>query len=114
MKRYRNLFERIIDAEIDPKVKHAHSFDLNRKEQHTRLEVGAKQRKELQNYYNSLNKSVYEDHKHHFTLCKIFSNSKRNYYSGEARLVILFKPEATYYVEGQMLEDYLYIDVSWK
>ncbi|XP_036329834.1 uncharacterized protein LOC118741975 [Rhagoletis pomonella] len=111
VKRYRNLFERIIDTETDPKVKHAHSFDLDRKEQHTRLEVDAKQRKELQNYYNSLNKSVYEDHKHHFTLCKIFSNSKRNYYSGEARLVILFKPEAKYYEEGQILEDYLYIDL---
>ncbi|XP_053960537.1 uncharacterized protein LOC128864803 [Anastrepha ludens] len=110
-KRYRNAFERIIDAETDPKVKHAHSFDLDREEHHTRLEVGAKQRKELQNYYNSLNKSVYEDHRHHFTLCKIFSNSKRNYFSGEARIIIIFKPEAKYYEEGQLLEDYLYIDL---
>ncbi|XP_011188801.1 uncharacterized protein LOC105216146 [Zeugodacus cucurbitae] len=110
-KRYRNMYERVIDAETDPKVKHAHSFDFDKTEHHTRLEVGAKERKELQNYYNSLNKSVYEDQKHHFTLCKIFSNSKTNYYSGEAQLVLLIKPEAKFYEEGQMLEDYLYIDL---
>uniref|UniRef100_A0A0K8TXD1 Hydrocephalus-inducing n=1 Tax=Bactrocera latifrons TaxID=174628 RepID=A0A0K8TXD1_BACLA len=110
-KRYRNMYERVIDLETDPKVKHAHSFDLDKTEHHTRLEVGAKQRKELQNYYNSLNKSVYEDHRHHFTLCKIFSNSKTNYYSGEAHIVVLLKPEAKFYEEGQVLEDYLYVDL---
>lgn len=108
------MYERVIDLETDPKVKHAHSFDLDKTEHHTRMEVGAKQRKELQNYYNSLNKSVYEDHRHHFTLCKIFSNSKTNYCSGEARIVVLIKPEVKFYEEGQVLEDYLYIDVSEK
>ncbi|XP_067624734.1 uncharacterized protein [Eurosta solidaginis] len=110
-KRYRNMVERVIDAEMDPKVKHAHSFDLDKHEHHTRLEVGATQRKELQNYYNSLNKSVYGDQKHHFTLCKIFSNSKTNYYSGAASISLLMKPEKKYYEEGQIIEDYLYIDL---
>ncbi|XP_043647447.1 uncharacterized protein LOC122615916 [Drosophila teissieri] len=108
--KYRNMMERLMDAEQDPKVKHAHSFDLDRKVQHQR-DLAPKDRRLMEEYYNSLNRSVYPDHKHHFTLAKIFSGSLSNYSGVDVTMVGLFKPESRFYKKDQHVEDYIFIDL---
>uniref|UniRef100_A0A1A9W0K3 Uncharacterized protein n=1 Tax=Glossina brevipalpis TaxID=37001 RepID=A0A1A9W0K3_9MUSC len=108
-KPYRNRSERLIDAETDPRIKYAHSFDFSRRYRHQRnlktLEIQC-----IKNYYNSLNKSLYMDQKHHFTHCKIFTKCKYNFSGTKIKVVVLFKPEGHYFKAGQMFEDFLYID----
>lgn len=110
-KPYRNRGERLLDAKTNPRVKHAHSFDVSRKYQHQRnvktLEIQC-----IKNYYNSLNKSLYMEQKHHFTHCKIFTICKHNFSGTKINVVVLFKPEAIYFEHEQVFEDFLYIDVS--
>ncbi|XP_017132038.1 uncharacterized protein LOC108149140 isoform X1 [Drosophila elegans] len=108
--KYRNMFERLMDAEQDPKLKHAHSFDLDRMVKHQR-DLTPKDRRLIVEYYNSLNPSVYPDHKHHFTLAKIFSGCLSNYSGVDVTMVGLFKPESRFYEKDQLVEDYLYIDL---
>lgn len=100
-----------MDAEQDPKLKHAHSFDLDELVKHQR-DLAPKDRRLIEEYYNSLNPSVYPDHKHHFTLAKIFSGCLSNYSGVDLTVVGFFKPEARFYEKGQVVEDYIYIDVS--
>ncbi|KAH8244579.1 hypothetical protein KR038_007057, partial [Drosophila bunnanda] len=109
--KYRNMFERLMDAEQDPKLKHAHSFDLDKMVKHRR-DLTPKDRRLIEEYYNSLNPSVYPDHKHHFTLAKIFSGSMSNYSGVDITIVGFFKPEAQFYEKNQLVEDYIFIDVS--
>ncbi|KAH8282977.1 hypothetical protein KR054_011387, partial [Drosophila jambulina] len=109
--KYRNMFERLMDAEQDPKLKHAHSFDLDKMVKHKR-DLAPKDRRLIEEYYNSLNPSVYPDHKHHFTLAKIFSGSMSNYSGVDLTIVGFFKPEAQFYEKNQLVEDYIFIDVS--
>ncbi|KAL9924984.1 uncharacterized protein ACN2A1_010385 [Glossina fuscipes fuscipes] len=110
-KPYRNRGERLLDAKANPRVKHAHSFDVSRKYRHQRnvktLEIQC-----IKNYYNSLNKSLYMEQKHHFTHCKIFTTCKYNFSGTKINVVVLFKPEAIYFQPEQIFEDFLYIDVS--
>ncbi|EDV57289.2 uncharacterized protein LOC6541119 [Drosophila erecta] len=108
--KYRNMMERVMDAEQDPKVKHAHSFDLDRRVQHQR-DLAPKDRRLMEEYYNSLNRSVYPDHKHHFTLAKIFSGCLSNYSGVDVTMVGLFKPESRFYRKNQRVEDYIFIDL---
>uniref|UniRef100_A0A1A9VXN7 Uncharacterized protein n=1 Tax=Glossina austeni TaxID=7395 RepID=A0A1A9VXN7_GLOAU len=109
-KPYRNIGERLLDAKTNPRVKHAHSFDVSRKYRHERnvktLEIQC-----IKNYYNSLNKSLYMEQKHHFTHCKIFTICKYNFSGTKINVVVLFKPEAIYFQPEQIFEDFLYIDV---
>uniref|UniRef100_A0A6P4E058 Uncharacterized protein LOC108037644 n=1 Tax=Drosophila rhopaloa TaxID=1041015 RepID=A0A6P4E058_DRORH len=108
--KYRNMLERLMDAEKDPKVKHAHSFDLDKLVKHQR-DLTPKDRRLIEEYYNSLNPSVYPDHKHHFTLAKIFSGCLSNYSGVDVTMVGLFKPQSRFYEKDQLLEDYLFIDL---
>ncbi|XP_061398688.1 uncharacterized protein LOC133334406 [Musca vetustissima] len=110
--RYRNMYERELDAEIDPKVKHAHSFDIDKQVQHQRrFRHNRCQRKWLQNYYGSLNKSIYAEHKHLYTHCKIFTKNKKYISSAKLNVVILIRPEKRYYLANQHIEDYVFIDL---
>lgn len=104
------MWERLIDSS-SPRVKHAHSFDLDSLLKHKR-EITEKDRREIEDYYNSLNPSVYADHKHHFTLAKILTSHHSNFSDVEMRLVGLFKPQSKYYEVDQRVVDYIYIDVS--
>ncbi|KAH8237861.1 hypothetical protein KR032_004475, partial [Drosophila birchii] len=108
--KYRNMFERLMDAEQDPKLKHAHSFDLDIMVKHKR-DLTPKDRRLIEEYYNSLNPSVYPDHKHHFTLAKIFSGSISNYSGVDLTIVGFFKPETKFYEKNQHVEDYIFIDL---
>ncbi|SPP79109.1 uncharacterized protein LOC117582439 [Drosophila guanche] len=108
-KKYRNMLERLADAQ-DPTLKHSHSFDLDRLLKHQRTLTG-KDRHLMEEYYNSLNPSVYADHKHHFTLAKVYSGSQSNYSGVDVRIVGYFKPETRYYEKDQFVEDYIYIDL---
>ncbi|XP_050741156.1 uncharacterized protein LOC108029238 isoform X2 [Drosophila biarmipes] len=108
--KYRNMLERLLDAEQDPKLKHAHSFDLDKMVKHQR-DLAPKDRRLIEEYYNSLNPSVYPDHKHHFTLAKIFSGCLSNYSGVDVTMVGFFKPESRFYAKDQLLEDYLFIDL---
>ncbi|XP_017074987.2 LOW QUALITY PROTEIN: uncharacterized protein LOC108110432 [Drosophila eugracilis] len=108
--KYRNMFERLLDAEQDPKLKHAHSFDLDTLVKHQR-DLAPKDRRLIEEYYNSLNPSVYPDHKHHFTLAKIFSGCLSNYSGVDVTMVGFFKPESRFYEKDQLVEDYLFIDL---
>ncbi|XP_041631898.1 uncharacterized protein [Drosophila kikkawai] len=108
--KYRNMFERLMDAEKDPKLKHAHSFDLDKMVKHQR-DLTPKDRRLIEEYYNSLNPSVYPDHKHHFTLAKIFSGSMSNYSGVDLTIVGFFKPETQFYENNQLVEDYIFIDL---
>ncbi|KAH8357028.1 hypothetical protein KR200_002314, partial [Drosophila serrata] len=108
--KYRNMFERLMDAEQDPKLKHAHSFDLDKMVKHKR-DLTPKDRRLIEEYYNSLNPSVYPDHKHHFTLAKIFSGSMSNYSGVDLSIVGFFKPESKFYEKNQLVEDYIFIDL---
>jgi len=105
------MLERLLDAEQDPKLKHAHSFDLDKMVKHQR-DLAPKDRRLIEEYYNSLNPSVYPDHKHHFTLAKIFSGCLSNYSGVDVTMVGFFKPESRFYAKDQLVEDYLFIDVS--
>ncbi|KAH8409413.1 hypothetical protein KR222_002720, partial [Zaprionus bogoriensis] len=107
---YRNMWERLLDADKDPRVNHAHSFDLDKFVQHKR-EITDKDRRQIEEYYNSLNRSVYPDHKHHFTLAKVITTHNHNFSGVEMRLVGLFKPESQYYERDQRIVDYIYIDL---
>ncbi|XP_033235264.1 uncharacterized protein [Drosophila pseudoobscura] len=108
-KKYRNMLERLMDAQ-DPNLKHAHSFDLDQLLKHQRSLLG-KDRHLMEEYYNSLNLSIYPDHKHHFTLAKVYSDSQMNYSGVDVRVVGYFKPESRYYQKNQLVEDYIYIDL---
>ncbi|KAH8271115.1 hypothetical protein KR018_012407, partial [Drosophila ironensis] len=108
--KYRNMFERLMDAELDPKLTHAHSFDLDQMVKHQR-DLTPKDRRLIEDYYNSLNPSVYPDHKHHFSLAKVFSGCLSNYSSVDISIVGFFKPEKRFYTKGQLVEDYIYIDL---
>lgn len=108
---YRNKKERQMDAVTDPKVKHAHSYDINKQLQHER-NVLIKERKFLMSHYNSLNKSVYMEQKHHFIHCKISTNSANNFSGTQINVVILIRPQKKHYKHNQNIEDYIYIDVS--
>lgn len=110
-KPYRNMNERLLDSAYEPKLKHAHSYDINSLQQHQR-HIEIKDRKCLLKNFNSLNKSVYKDHKNHVTHCKIYANSKDNFSETIVNIVILFRPQNSYYKHKQIVEDYLYIDVS--
>lgn len=110
-KPYRNISERNMDAETNPKLKHAHSYDINLMQQHQR-NVTIKEPKSLRNYYNSLNKSIYMDQKYHFTHCKIFTNSEYIMTNTRINVIVLFRPQKSHYKHNQNVEDYLYIDVS--
>lgn len=103
--------ERLLNAVYEPKLKHAHSYDINSLQQHQRL-IKIKERKCLWKNYNSLNKSVYKDHKNHFTYCKLYANSKDNFSETIVNVVILFRPQNSHYKHKQIIEDYLYTDVS--
>ncbi|KAH8278034.1 hypothetical protein KR026_003841, partial [Drosophila bipectinata] len=107
--KYRNMFERLMDAE-DPKLKHSHSFDLDSLVKHQR-DLTPKDRRLIEEYYNSLNPSVYPDHKHHFTLAKVYSGCLSNYSGVDVILVGFFKPEERFYAKNQLVEDYIYIDL---
>ncbi|KAH8323278.1 hypothetical protein KR067_004291, partial [Drosophila pandora] len=107
--KYRNMFERLMDAE-DPKLKHSHSFDLDSLVMHQR-DLTPKDRRLIEEYYNSLNPSVYPDHKHHFTLAKVYSGCLSNYSGVDVTLVGFFKPEERFYAKNQLVEDYIYIDL---
>ncbi|XP_037957607.1 uncharacterized protein LOC119687388 isoform X2 [Teleopsis dalmanni] len=111
-KRYRNQYEREIDMEIDPKLKHAHSFDVDLKAQHKR-KFTAQDRKCIQNYYSvySLNKAVCVERKNHLILCKILSNSKKNVSGLILHVKIIINPRSRFYENGQLLQDFLYIDL---
>lgn len=106
---YRNMWERLADA-TSPRVQHAHSFDLDSFVRHQR-DITDKDRRQISDYYNSLNPSVYPDHKHHFTLARILTTYHSNFSGVEMRMVGLFKPESKYYEKDQRVEDYIYIDV---
>ncbi|KNC22402.1 hypothetical protein FF38_04659, partial [Lucilia cuprina] len=110
-KPYLNISERQLDAETNPKLKHAHSYDINILQEHQR-NIQIKERKCIKNYYNSLNTTIYKDQKHHFTYCKIFTNKTIS--QTKINVIILFRPQRTHYKHKQNLEDYLYIDVSLK
>ncbi|XP_065356796.1 uncharacterized protein LOC135951140 [Calliphora vicina] len=109
-KPYRNINERNMDAETNPKLKHAHSYDINRLQQHER-NVTRKEPKSLRNYYNSLNKSIYMDQKYHFTHCKIFTNTECIMSKARIKVIVLFRPQKSHYKHNQNVEDYLYIDL---
>ncbi|EDW03468.1 GH10488 [Drosophila grimshawi] len=109
-KGYRNMWERLLDEDNDPKLKHAHSFDFDDFIRHQRA-ITDKDRRMIEEYYNSLNYSVYPDHKHHFTLAKIFTSYHSNFSDIELRLVGFLKPDSKYYVRDQRIVDYIYIDL---
>uniref|UniRef100_A0A1I8MUJ3 Uncharacterized protein n=1 Tax=Musca domestica TaxID=7370 RepID=A0A1I8MUJ3_MUSDO len=113
LKRYRNMYERIMDVEVDPKIRHAHSFDIDKRSQHQRsLRRSRCTRKWLVNHYGSLNKSIYAELKHHHTHCKIFTKCKNETISGaKLNVVILIRPERLHYAANQQIEDYLFIDL---
>jgi len=46
------MLERLLDAEQDPKLKHAHSFDLDKMVKHQR-DLAPKDRRLIEEYYNS-------------------------------------------------------------
>ncbi|KAH8412221.1 hypothetical protein KR009_000536, partial [Drosophila setifemur] len=108
--KYRNMFERMIDAEQDPKLKHAHSFDLDKLVKHQR-DLTPKDRRLIEEYYNSLNPSVYPDHKHNFTLAKVFSGCLSNYSGVDVTVVGFFKPESCFFEKNQLVEDHIFIDL---
>lgn len=108
---YRNICERAKDAELNPKNKHAHTFDIDHNRRHLR-DLSTIERKCIQKYYNSLNKSVYQTQKHHFIYCKLLTNHKRNLAYLRINAVILIKPSSKFYCHRQILEDFLFIDVS--
>ncbi|ALC39538.1 CG15824 [Drosophila busckii] len=107
---YRNMLEREVDADKDPKLKHAHSFDLNEIVIHQR-DVNAVDRRIIDEYYISFNPSVYPDHKHHFTLAKVYTAHSSNFSGVDVRLVGYFRPSSKYYKHQQRIEDYIYIDL---
>ncbi|XP_030565461.1 uncharacterized protein LOC115765868 isoform X2 [Drosophila novamexicana] len=109
-KGYRNMWERLLDADTNPKLKHAHSFDFDAFVRHQR-DITDKDRRMIEEYYNSLNLSVYPDHKHHFTLAKIHTANLSNFSGVDMRLVGYFKPESKYYELDQRIVDYIYIDL---
>ncbi|XP_068141752.1 uncharacterized protein [Drosophila tropicalis] len=109
--KYRNMVERVTTNPEDSfRLKHAHSFDLDRSTRHQR-DLHSKDRHIIDEYYNSLNLSVYPDHKHHFTLAKVFSASPTNFSGVDIHLVGFFKPESKFYERNQLLQDYIYIDL---
>ncbi|XP_073825858.1 uncharacterized protein isoform X2 [Musca autumnalis] len=111
-KLYRNMYERLLDAEVNPKIKHAHSFDIDKACQHQRsLYRGSRNRKCLLNFYGSLNKSIYAEHKHHHTYCKISAKSKNNISAAKLNVNILMRPDRLNYSRNQKIEDYLFIDL---
>lgn len=107
---YRNMWERLLDEATNPRVKHAHSFDFDEMVKHQR-HITDKDRRLIEDYYNSLNPSVYPDHKHHFTLAKILTTHHSNFSGVEMKLIGLFKPESKYYERDQRVVDYIYIDL---
>ncbi|KAH8266486.1 hypothetical protein KR044_004226, partial [Drosophila immigrans] len=107
---YRNMWERLLDASKSPRLNHAHSFDFDELTRHQRL-LTDKDRRQIEEYYNSLNPSVYPDHKHHFTLAKVFTAYHSNFSGVDMKLVGLFKPESKYYEPDQRIVDYIYIDL---
>ncbi|KAH8361013.1 hypothetical protein KR093_010871, partial [Drosophila rubida] len=109
-KGYRNMWERLLDASKSPRLNHAHSFDFNKLAIHQR-NLTDKDRRMVEDYYNSLNPSVYPDHKHHFTLAKVFTAYHSNFSGVDMKLVGLFKPESKYYERHQRVVDYIYIDL---
>ncbi|XP_030384254.1 uncharacterized protein LOC115631593 [Scaptodrosophila lebanonensis] len=109
-KKYRNMLERLMDAEKDPRLQHAHSFDIDDFKKHQR-DITDTDRRLIDEYYNSLNLSVYPDHKHHFMLAKIYTSHHSNFSGIDLRVVGLYKPESKYYEVGQLLEDFIYIDL---
>lgn len=107
------MYERILDQEQDPLLKHAHSYDVDKRYCHQR-ERTLEERACIKRYYNSLNKSVYEEHKHHFVHCKVYSKIKKNYSGTVLRLILLIKPQSNFYEDGQLIEENLYVDVCSK
>lgn len=99
-----------MDADTNPKLKHAHSFDFDNFI-HQR-DITERDRHLIEEYYNSLNLSVYPDHKHHFTLARVHTTHHSNFSGIEMRMVGYFKPESKHYPLDQRIEDYIYIDVS--
>lgn len=93
------------------KLKHAHTFDIDNKSRHLR-DLSTIERKCILNYYNSLNKSVYQTQKHHFIYCKLLTNHKRNLAYLKINAIILIKPSSKFYHHKQTLEDYIFIDVG--
>ncbi|XP_075147702.1 uncharacterized protein LOC142221779 [Haematobia irritans] len=111
-KPYRNMYEREFDAKTDPKIKHAHSYDIDQRSQHQRDAKGMiKERKLLLDYYNSLNKSVYVEQKHHYIHCKIFNKYPRDFDELKLNVVIHIRQERIHYKPNQQIEDFLYIDL---
>ncbi|EDW13046.2 uncharacterized protein Dmoj_GI18006 [Drosophila mojavensis] len=108
-KTYRNIWERLMDADTNPKLKHAHSFDFDNFI-HQR-DITERDRHLIEEYYNSLNLSVYPDHKHHFTLARVHTTHHSNFSGIEMRMVGYFKPESKHYPLDQRIEDYIYIDL---
>ncbi|KAM7351072.1 uncharacterized protein ACRADG_004056 [Cochliomyia hominivorax] len=109
-KSYRNINERLLDAEYNPKLKHAHSYDIDSLKQHQR-NPKMNATKCLRNHYNSLNKSVYKDQKNHIIHCKLFESPKNNFSEIIINVKIIFRPDAIHYRHKQIVEDYLYIDL---
>lgn len=109
-KTYRNIYERVLDKEMNPKVRHAHSYDFDAQQQHRRI-INPGDNKCLRQDYHSLNKSIYLERKHHFTYCKIAGKNK--YFNATSiNVTLLFRPQKTHFQHNQYLEDYLFIDVS--
>lgn len=109
---YRNMNERRSDDERDPKLKHAHSYDFTRRLQHKRY-IAPKDPKWRSNY-DSLNKSIYVEQKHHIIHSKICSNCSYNFSGTKILLNLMFRPRRVHFRRDQKLEDYIYIDVSKK
>ncbi|XP_034101229.1 uncharacterized protein LOC117565950 isoform X2 [Drosophila albomicans] len=109
-KGYRNMWERLLDASKSPRLNHAHSFDFDKLTRHQRV-LTDRDRRMIEEYYNSLNPSVYPDQKHHFILAKVFTAYHSNFSGVEIKLVGLFKPESKYYERDQRIVDYIYIDL---